>query len=59
MQIYSNRGHLVARIDPLGLLQRPRPRVLELDYSGLSEADLDTEFFTGSSTRIAGACQAA
>ena len=26
MQIYSNRGHLIARIDPLGLLQRPRPR---------------------------------
>src|ERR1700676_1202204 len=23
MQIYSNRGHLIARIDPLGLLQRP------------------------------------
>jgi len=25
MQIYSNRGHLIAHIDPLGLLQRPRP----------------------------------
>ncbi len=48
MQIYSNRGHLIARIDPLGLLQRPRPRVLDLDYAGLSEADLDTEFFTAS-----------
>jgi 2-oxoglutarate dehydrogenase E1 component len=46
MQIYSNRGHLIAPIDPLGLLQRPRPRVLDLDYAGLSEADLDTEFFT-------------
>jgi 2-oxoglutarate dehydrogenase E1 component len=48
MQIYSNRGHLVARIDPLELLQRPRPRVLDLDFAGLSEADLDTEFFTAS-----------
>ncbi len=48
MQIYSNRGHLVAHIDPLGLLQRPRPRVLDLDYAGLSEADLDTEFYTAS-----------
>ena len=48
MQIYSNRGHLIARIDPLGLQQRPRPRVLDLDYAGLSEADLDTEFFTAS-----------
>src|SRR5580658_9945791 len=48
MQIYSNRGHLIAQIDPLGLQQRPRPRVLDLDYAGLSEADLDTEFYTGS-----------
>ena len=48
MQIYSNRGHLVARIDPLGLLQRPRPRVLDLDYAGLSDADLDAEFYTAS-----------
>jgi 2-oxoglutarate dehydrogenase E1 component len=48
MQIYSNRGHLIAHIDPLGLLQRPRPRVLDLDYAGLSDADLDTEFFTAS-----------
>jgi len=48
MQIYSNRGHLIAHIDPLGLLQRPRPRVLDLDFAGLSEADLDTEFYTAS-----------
>jgi 2-oxoglutarate dehydrogenase E1 component len=48
MQIYGNRGHLIAHIDPLGLMQRPRPRVLDLDYAGLSQADLDTEFFTAS-----------
>jgi 2-oxoglutarate dehydrogenase E1 component len=48
MQIYSNRGHLIAHIDPLGLLQRPRPRVLDLDYAGLSDADLDAEFYTAS-----------
>ncbi|MBV9911550.1 MAG: 2-oxoglutarate dehydrogenase E1 component, partial [Sinobacteraceae bacterium] len=47
-QIWTNRGHLVAKVDPLGLINRPRPRVLELAYFGLSEADLDTEFFTGS-----------
>jgi 2-oxoglutarate dehydrogenase E1 component len=47
-QVYANRGHLVARIDPLGLLERETPRVLELEYFGLGEADLDTEFFTGS-----------
>ncbi|MFZ4768131.1 MAG: 2-oxoglutarate dehydrogenase E1 subunit family protein, partial [Roseimicrobium sp.] len=48
IQIYTNRGHLIAKLDPLGLMQRPKPRVLELDYMGLSSADLDTEFFTGS-----------
>jgi len=50
IQIWSNRGHLIAQLDPLGLIAHPRPRVLALDYFGLSEADLDTEFFTGSRT---------
>ena len=49
-QVYANRGHLVARIDPLGLMRREMPRVLELSYFGLSEADLDSEFYTGSKT---------
>src|SRR5688572_22100437 len=48
VQIYANRGHLVAKLDPLGLTRRARPRVLELGYFGLTEADLDTEFLTGS-----------
>jgi 2-oxoglutarate dehydrogenase E1 component len=48
IQIYANRGHLVADIDPLGLTVRPEPKVLGLDYLGLSGADLDTEFLTGS-----------
>ena len=48
VQIYANRGHLIAKLDPLNMQQRPRPRVLELSYFGLSEADLDTEFLTGS-----------
>ncbi|MFZ2508778.1 MAG: 2-oxoglutarate dehydrogenase E1 component, partial [Steroidobacteraceae bacterium] len=48
IQIYANRGHLIADIDPLGLLERPVPRVLELSYTGLGEADLETEFYTGS-----------
>ncbi len=51
IQIWINRGHLIARLDPLGLTQRPRPHVLDLDYFGLSAADLETEFFTGSRTR--------
>ncbi|HEY0942257.1 MAG TPA: 2-oxoglutarate dehydrogenase E1 component [Steroidobacter sp.] len=48
VQVYSNRGHLVANIDPLGLMKRPVPEVLELSHFGLSNADLDTEFLTGS-----------
>jgi 2-oxoglutarate dehydrogenase E1 component len=48
IQIWTNRGHLLAKLDPLGLMQRPWPRVLKLGYFGLSEADLKTEFFTGS-----------
>src|SRR6185503_16814220 len=50
IQFYANRGHLIADIDPLGLMQRPTPRVLELGYVGLTEADLDKDFYTGSRT---------
>ena len=50
VQVYANRGHLIADIDPLGLTQRPMPEVLELKHFGLSEADMDQEFFTGSRT---------
>lgn len=46
MQVYANRGHLVADIDPLGLWVRPEPDVMKLSYFGLSESDLDTEFHT-------------
>jgi len=48
IQVYANRGHLVANLDPLGLQERAKPYVLDLQYFGLSDADLDTEFFTGS-----------
>jgi 2-oxoglutarate dehydrogenase E1 component len=48
IQVYANRGHLAANLDPLGLQVRAKPYVLDLEYFGLSEADLDTEFFTGS-----------
>jgi len=50
IQIWTNRGHLVAKLDPLGLTQRPRPPVLDLEYFGLGPADLDAEFFTASRT---------
>ena len=40
IQIWTNRGHLVAKLDPLGLIERPRPQVLDLEYFGLGPADL-------------------
>src|SRR6266478_3927474 len=48
IQVYANRGHLVAKLDPLGLQVRAKPYILDLEYFGLSDADMDTEFFTGS-----------
>ncbi len=45
---YRQRGHQKARLDPLGLQQRERVPDLELSYYGLSEADFDTLFQTGS-----------
>ena len=50
IQFYANRGHLIADIDPLALMSRPVPKVLDPAYVGLTEADLDTEFYTGSRT---------
>ncbi|MFQ5982252.1 MAG: 2-oxoglutarate dehydrogenase E1 component, partial [Woeseiaceae bacterium] len=47
IQIYVLRGHQIADLDPLGLQERPTPGVLKLDYLGLTEADMDLEFFTG------------
>ncbi|MGB5334065.1 MAG: 2-oxoglutarate dehydrogenase E1 component [Woeseiaceae bacterium] len=47
IQVYSLRGHQIADIDPLGLMNRQVPGVLKLDYLGLTEDDMDTEFFTG------------
>ncbi len=48
IQIFTNRGHLVAKVDPLGLMERTKPRLMDLDYLGLAETDLDSEFFTAS-----------
>jgi len=43
-QVYANRGHLIANLDPLGLQERAQPYVLNLEYFGLSDADLETNF---------------
>ncbi|MBS3745479.1 MAG: 2-oxoglutarate dehydrogenase E1 component [Wenzhouxiangellaceae bacterium] len=45
---YRVRGHQRAELDPLGLSERPEVPDLELDFHNLSQADLDTEFHTGS-----------
>ncbi|MDX1403791.1 MAG: 2-oxoglutarate dehydrogenase E1 component [Woeseiaceae bacterium] len=47
IQIYSLRGHQVADIDPLGIMERHTPGVLKLDYLGLGESDMDSEFYVG------------
>ena len=44
---YRNRGHQVAKLDPLGLMEREDVPDLELAHHGLSPADLDTVFQTG------------
>jgi len=45
---YRVRGHQRAKLDPLELSERPQVPDLELAFHSLSEADLDTEFHTGS-----------
>jgi 2-oxoglutarate dehydrogenase E1 component len=45
---YRSRGHVAADIDPLGLWDKPAVPDLSLAFHGLSDADLDTEFATGS-----------
>ena len=59
---YRSRGHLAAKLDPLdlantlgkaeletlGLLPRPAAPDLDIEFHGLSSADLDTEFSTRS-----------
>lgn len=47
IQVYSLRGHQIADIDPLGLMERPVPGVLKFEYLGLTSADMDSEFDTG------------
>jgi len=47
IQVYGMRGHQIADLDPLGLWQRHVPAVLKLDYLGLDDVDMETEFYTG------------
>ncbi|MCB9729637.1 MAG: 2-oxoglutarate dehydrogenase E1 component [Deltaproteobacteria bacterium] len=43
---YRVRGHLAARLDPLGLWKRPEHPELDPFYWGFTEADLDRTFST-------------
>ncbi|MGO9803897.1 MAG: 2-oxoglutarate dehydrogenase E1 component [Steroidobacteraceae bacterium] len=50
IQIWINRAHLIANIDPLGLMPHAQIAALDPQHYGLTAADLDQEFFTGSRT---------
>jgi 2-oxoglutarate dehydrogenase E1 component len=45
---YRTRGHQIARLDPLGLIEPEPVPDLTLEHNGLSRDDLDTQFDTGS-----------
>ena len=45
---YRSRGHLAADLDPLGMAQKLPAPDLDPAFHGLSAADMDTEFSTGS-----------
>jgi 2-oxoglutarate dehydrogenase E1 component len=45
---YRARGHLAANLDPLGRTEKQPAPDLDLPFHGLSSADLETEFNTGS-----------
>src|SRR6476646_2991636 len=44
---YRVRGHQAARLDPLGLAPIPKIDDLDMAFHGLSEADFDSVFNTG------------
>ncbi len=44
---YRSLGHLLANVDPIGVMPRGDAREIQLDQYDLSEADLDTEYDVG------------
>ena len=44
---YRVRGHLGAKLDPLGLVQRPLPPDCEPEYHGFTAGDLDRPVYLG------------
>ncbi|KAL0048536.1 hypothetical protein WJX82_005284 [Trebouxia sp. C0006] len=47
VRAYQVNGHYIAKLDPLGLDQRPMPVELDIALYGFSEKDMDREFFVG------------
>jgi 2-oxoglutarate dehydrogenase E1 component len=50
IEAYRGRGHLQAKLDPLGLHRSPSVPDLELAFHGLGQGDMDTVFSTVSLT---------
>ncbi|MDA9044694.1 2-oxoglutarate dehydrogenase E1 component [Gammaproteobacteria bacterium] len=46
IQSFRNRGHQKANLDPLGMMDRADIEDLDLKFHGLSNNDLDDEFYT-------------
>ena len=46
IQSYRNRGHLKAKLDPLGMMERRLVEDLNIEFHGLSHEDLNEEFYT-------------
>ncbi len=47
IRTYRVRGHLAAKLDPLGLTQRELPADLTPGYHGFTDADLDRKIWLG------------
>ncbi|SOB79221.1 2-oxoglutarate dehydrogenase E1 component [Sphingomonas guangdongensis] len=47
IRTYRVRGHLAAKLDPLGLAKRELPEDLKTEYYGFTDADIDTPVFLG------------
>lgn len=50
MQAYRTRGHQKAKLDPLGLMDRPEVPDLNLSFFELTKSDFDTTFNVSSNT---------